>query len=120
MGLKVLIVDDSPVTRTMLAEFLGMLGHQVVGEAADLAQTLAARQAQAPDLITLDLSMAKEDGFTVLKAIRRIDAKVKVLIVSGNTQKEVYDQLLAAGANGFLTKPFTLADLTQAVAAAAP
>lgn len=112
---KVLVVDDSPVTRTMLSDFLSMIGHQVVGEASDLAQTLTAHKAQTPDLITLDLSMEKEDGFTVLKAIREIDKNVKVLIVSGNTQQDIYDQLLAAGASGVLMKPFTMADLMGAI-----
>ncbi len=119
MALKVLVVDDSPVTRAMLSDFLSMIGHQVVGEGVDLAQTLTILKAQTPDLITLDLSMEKEDGLTVLKAIRQADAKVKVLIVSGNTQQEIYDQLLAAGACGVLMKPFTLSELTTALDKAA-
>lgn len=113
--MKILVVDDSPVTRTMLSDFLSMIGHQVVGEAADLATTLQAREAQKPDMITLDLSMEKEDGFAVLKAIRSVDPAVKVLIVSANTQQEIYDQLLKAGATGFLVKPFSISDLTVAV-----
>jgi two-component system, chemotaxis family, chemotaxis protein CheY len=119
MGLKVIVVDDSPVTRTMLSDFLSMTGNQVVAEASDLTQTLQARQTHAPDLITLDLSMEKEDGLTVLKAIRQVDAKVKVLIVSANTQQDIYDLLLKEGATGVLTKPFTIADLNAALEKAA-
>ncbi len=115
MGLKVLVVDDSPVTRTMIADFLQMTGHQVVGEADNLADVLKLLEVHKPDLITLDLSMGQEDGFTVLKGIRAVDKQVKVLIVSANTQQEIYDMLIAEGATGFLMKPFSVADLTSAV-----
>lgn len=113
-----LIVDDSPVTRTMIGEFLMMSGHSVAGEAENLAQALAAYEAQKPDLVTLDLSMGQEDGFTVLKALRERDPKARVLIVSANTQSDIYDALVAAGAAGFLTKPFSMADLLGAAAKA--
>jgi CheY-like chemotaxis protein len=119
MSLKIVVVDDSPVTRTMITDFLQMVGHTVVAEAEDTAQTLGAREKYQPDLITLDLSLGKEDGFAVLKAIRQVDAKVKVLIISANTQQEIYDQLLAEGATGFLTKPFSVAELAAAVDKAA-
>ena len=119
MPLKVLVVDDSPVTRTMIADFLVMGGHQVVGEADNLAQTLQLVTAQKPDVITLDLSMGEDDGFAVLKAVRQIDSRVTILIVSANTQQEVYDQLMQDGASGFLTKPFSVAELIMAVNKAA-
>jgi two-component system chemotaxis response regulator CheY len=111
---KIIVVDDSPITRAMISDFLLMGGHQVAAEAEDMAQTLAAYAAHKPDLVTLDLSMGQEDGFTVLRALRGVDPKAKVLIVSANTQPEIYDQLLAEGAAGFITKPFTLADLIAA------
>jgi len=119
MGLKVLIVDDSAVTRAMISDFLQMTGYEVVGEAENLAQTLQLREAKKPDVITLDLSMGEDDGFTVLKAIRKVDAAVRVLIVSANTQDEIYDQLLKDGANGVLVKPFSIGDLSAAVQKAA-
>jgi two-component system chemotaxis response regulator CheY len=115
---KVLLVDDSAVTRMMIAEFLMMSGHQVAGEAETLEQALATYQAQKPDLVTLDLSMGDVDGFTVLRALREADPKARVLIVSANTQPDVYDQLMKEGAIGFIVKPFSLADLMAAVSKA--
>ncbi len=50
-----LIVDDSPVTRAMIGEFLQMSGHTVAGEAENLAQAVAAYDAHKPELVTLDL-----------------------------------------------------------------
>jgi two-component system chemotaxis response regulator CheY len=115
---KVLVVDDSEVARMMIGEFLILNGHEVAGEADSLAQALAAYAAKRPDLVTLDLSMGEDDGFAVLKALRQTDAKARVLIVSANTQKEIYDDLMKEGATGFLPKPFTMADLIAAVAKA--
>ena len=116
---RVLVVDDSAIARTMIGEFLMMSGHEVAGEAENMAQALAAYAAKRPDLVTLDLSMGEDDGFVVLKALRQSDAKARVLIVSANTQPEVYDDLMKEGAAGFLPKPFTIADLSAAVAKAA-
>ena len=115
---KVLVVDDSAIARTMIGEFLLMNGHEVAGEAESLAQALAAYSAKRPDLVTLDLSMGETDGFAVLKALKLADAKARVLIVSANTQPEIYDDLMKEGAAGFLPKPFTMADLVTAVAKA--
>lgn len=116
---KVLVVDDSAIARMMISDFLLMSGHEVAGEAETLAQALAAYAAKRPDLVTLDLSMGEDDGFTVLKALRQADAKARVLIVSANTQQDIYDDLMKEGAAGFLPKPFSMADLVAAVAKAA-
>ena len=110
------MVDDSAVARTLIMEFLLMNGHEVAGEAESLAQALAAYSAQWPDLVTLDLSMGEDDGFAVLRALREVDRRARVLIVSANTQSDIYDDLMKEGASGFLTKPFTMSDLVSAVA----
>jgi two-component system, chemotaxis family, chemotaxis protein CheY len=115
---KVLVVDDSAITRAMIGEFLILNGHQVAGEAENKAQALAVYAARRPDLVTLDLSMGEDDGFAVLAALLHVDAKARVLIVSANTQQEVYDDLMRSGAAGFLTKPFKIDELSAAVAKA--
>jgi DNA-binding NarL/FixJ family response regulator len=112
---RVLVVDDSEIARTMIGDFLLMNGHEVAGEAETLEQAVSAYAAKRPDLVTLDLSMGETDGFEVLRAIRHADPKAKVLIVSANTQQDIYDDLLKEGASGFLAKPFTMADLVAAV-----
>lgn len=109
------MVDDSPIARTMIAEFLTLNGHQVAAEAENMAQAVAAYAVQRPDLVTLDLSMGEDDGFTVLRALRGTDPKARVIIVSANTQQDVYDDLMKEGAAGFLAKPFTMADFVAAV-----
>jgi two-component system, chemotaxis family, chemotaxis protein CheY len=112
--LRVLIVDDNEASRVLLGCMIAELGHTTQAEAHDMAQALAAYQAQKPDVVTLDLSMPEADGLTVLKALRALDPAAKVLIVSGNSQQRIIDALLEAGAGGYLTKPVTADELGQA------
>ncbi|MBI3549618.1 MAG: response regulator [Elusimicrobia bacterium] len=112
--MKVLIIDDSPIARNMLSDMLAVTGNEVAGETDDLDQALALYKSTKPDLVTLDLSMPKADGMTVLKALRALDPKARVLIISANAQDNLKQDLTAAGAAGFLGKPFSIAELLGA------
>lgn len=110
--MKILIVDDSPVTRMMLRDLFETAGHVVSAEAESTATAVSAYQEHKPDLTTLDLSLVGETGLDVLKALRAIDPAVRVMIVSGNAQARVLEAARAAGATGFLAKPFNFDELT--------
>lgn len=116
--LRVLIVDDSPPMRFILRGYLEEAGHAVVGEAEDQASALAAYAQHKPDVVTLDLSLVKGDGLSVLKALRAADAKARVLVVSANSQKKVVETVMASGAAGFLGKPIEPDALAAALARA--
>jgi two-component system chemotaxis response regulator CheY len=113
MALRVLVVDDSLVARSLLKEFIDCCGHQVVAEAETLQGSLDAYREHKPDLVTLDLSLADTDGVTVLKALRAMDPNARVLVVSANVEGSVHEAVQAAGAVGFLSKPFSLADVNR-------
>jgi two-component system chemotaxis response regulator CheY len=115
MPLRILVVDDSVVARGLIQEFAECFGHQIVAEAATLPEAVAAYQSHRPDLVTLDLSLAEGDGLAVLKALRRLDPKARILVISGNVQQAVHEKVQEAGAAGFLSKPFTLSDLGRAL-----
>ena len=117
MPLRVIIVDDSPITRIMIRDMLESFDHQVVAETETLADTVKAYLTYKPDLVTLDLSLTKENGLTILKALREADPRAKVLIVSGNSQNKVREQIVTSGAAGFLSKPFDCDELMKAVKA---
>lgn len=116
MALKVLIVDDNPATRFMIKEMLETNGHKMVAEAECLADTLKAYETHKPDVVTLDLSLVKEDGITILKALKKLDAKAKVLVITGNSQKKIHDQVMETGASGYLNKPFYVDELLDSLA----
>ena len=114
MPLRILVVDDSPVSRILITEMVRDGGHQVVAEAENLSQVMEAYKTHKPDVVTLDLSLASEDGLTILKALRGFDAKAKVIVISGNSQTKVIEDILATGAD-YLPKPFDQEGLLKAL-----
>jgi DNA-binding NarL/FixJ family response regulator len=116
-AMKILIVDDSPITRSMLRDMFEIAGHEVAAEAETLAGTLENYRAHKPDLTTLDLSLVGTNGLEILKALRALDPQARVMIVSGNAQARVLEATRAAGASGFLAKPFNSDELAAAVKA---
>ena len=109
--MRIMIVEDNFIAREMLQEFCDLLGHEVVAIAEDLAGALAAYRQHRPDVVTIDLSLPKEDGLTILKALRQADPGARVVIVSGNCQERIRRDCLQAGAVELLPKPIELSDL---------
>lgn len=120
--MRVLIVDDNAPIRSMIRAMLERGGWEVVAEAADMKAALAAYETHKPDVVTLDLSLAdvEENGLTVLKALRRIDAGASVLIIAATAQGKMVEMLRREGASGYLAKPFNYDELIQAVDALRP
>jgi two-component system chemotaxis response regulator CheY len=115
MALRLLVVDDNQVSRILIMEMVRESGHQVVAEAESLQGAMEAYRTHKPDVVTLDLSLADEDGRSILKALRREDPRAQVVVISGNAQPQMREQLAAAGASGFVSKPFTPDDLARAL-----
>jgi two-component system chemotaxis response regulator CheY len=116
--LRVLIVDDNEAVRMILADMLSDLGHQVVGEAEDSDAAIAAYEKLKPDLVTLDLSLSAiggGDGLSVLRALRKKDAKARIIVVSGNSQKRICEQIEKEGAAALVPKPIQQAALIEAI-----
>ena len=115
-ALRILIVDDSPAMRSILRDAFELCGHRIVAETETMDETMNAYAAHKPDVVTLDLSLTECDGLSVLKAIRNLDERANVLVISANEQKKVQEAARAAGAIGYLAKPFQISDLMDAAA----
>jgi two-component system chemotaxis response regulator CheB len=106
--IRVLIVDDSGTTRTLLAAILAAdPAIQVVGEASDGLQGIALAQQLRPDLITMDLHMPRLDGLAATREIMET-APTPIVIVTGTTRvHEVKESLdtLRVGALDVVVKP---------------
>jgi CheY-like chemotaxis protein len=116
---KVLVVDDEPLLRTMLADGLEEAGHLVVtGDSGAAAIDLARRE--RPDCILLDIVMPGQDGFETCRALKRDAAlaRIPVFLVSATTDVRAVDQAEAVGAVGVLCKPVPVERLQHAVAMA--
>lgn len=112
---KLLIVDDSNIVRSKIARALGEHGLQVAGLASNGRDAIAQFQAVRPDVVTMDLTMPEMDGIECIRQIRAIDPKAKILVVSALADKATAIQALMEGAQGFLDKPFTEIELTEAI-----
>ena len=113
---RVLIVDDIPANRSVLAETLTQLGFDTI-EAADGLQGLEEARIALPDLILMDVRMPVMDGYESMQGIRQIEAlrETPIIAVSASATEEVQRRCLAAGASAFLTKPVVRCDLMQMV-----
>ncbi len=113
---KILVADDEQLIRQLVCDFLGEAGHTTV-EAADGAQAIAQFQ-KNPDiaLVLLDIMMPEKDGWEVTREIRA-QSDVPIILLSARSQE--FDQLTGfeAGADEYVTKPFSPVVLVKRVEA---
>ena len=102
---KILIVDDSAMSRRILRSILESGGHYVA-EAEDGMVALEKYFLEKPDLVFLDLIMKGMFGIDVLKKIRLMDDKAKIVVATADIQSSTQKMTDAEGAAGFVTKPF--------------
>ncbi|MBZ4323062.1 response regulator [Streptomyces huiliensis] len=112
---RVVVADDQELVRTGFRLILTARGIDVVGEAADGAEAVAAVREQRPDVVLMDIRMPAMDG---LEAARRVLAQVPdcrvIMLTTFDLDHYVY-AALAAGASGFLLKDVTPEHLASAV-----
>ena len=115
-GKTILVVDDSPTVRKLIAGKLEKCGHDVFCS-SDGVEAMDRLQDIVPDLILLDITMPRMDGYQVCKLIRSNDATkdVPVIMISGNDG--FFDKVRGrmAGTSGYITKPFGPETLMKAV-----
>jgi DNA-binding response OmpR family regulator len=102
---RVLVVDDEPMVRDVLARYLERGGFEVEA-VGDGERALAAFEARQPDLVLLDLMLPRVDGFEVFRRIRaRADSPVIMITARGQTTDRVVG--LEIGADDYVSKPFS-------------
>jgi DNA-binding response OmpR family regulator len=108
---KILVVDDEPPLRELVIVTLG--DAYACDEAADGDAALALLRKQQYDMVVLDVMMPGRSGIDVLREMRSDEAlrDVPVVVMSAWQSSEDIDAALAAGANGFLPKPFRVEEL---------
>jgi len=118
MARSVLVVDDEP-NIVLSLEFLMKQAGLEVRTASDGQTALAAVQADAPDLILLDISMPNGDGFEVCRKIREnpVWQDVRIIMLTAKGRDSERERGLAAGADDYIIKPFSTHDVIDRVAA---
>lgn len=111
-GQRVLIIDDSPTIVALLRKFLQQNGY-ITLEAYDAEEGVVMARAERPDLIFLDIVLPGMNGFAALRMLRREDATkdIPIIMISGNEQatEQFYAQKI--GADDFMKKPFSRAEV---------
>ena len=112
---RVLVVDDEPIVREVVARYLARAGY-VVDTAADGDAALAAFDAMPPDLVLLDLMLPRRDGFEVFAGLRRRSPTPVIMLTA---RGEETDRVLGLelGADDYVAKPFSPRELVARVGA---
>jgi two-component system chemotaxis response regulator CheY len=111
---KILIVDDSGLSRRTLRRILEPAGHQVI-EASDGMAALEKYFLEKADLVFLDLTMAGMHGFDVLAKLRQMDPAVNVIVATADIQTSTKAMVMEGGASDFIIKPFDLETVLKTV-----
>jgi two-component system chemotaxis response regulator CheY len=111
---KILIVDDSSMSRRMLRRIVESAGYEVV-EASEGAVGIEQFFLEKPDLVFLDLTMKDMYGLDVLGKLREINPDARVIVASADIQDSTREMVAAAGANAFINKPFSPEKVLQAL-----
>ena len=112
MAERILIVDDDPTVRSLIAEILELEGYEVE-TACDGAEAVEAVKRRPPATILLDMQMPIMDGWGVASALRQLGLGVPTLVMT--TAVNARERAAEIAAAGYLAKPFDLDDLLAAV-----
>lgn len=120
---RVLIIDDDDVARAVLLRTLTMAGHEAIG-ARDGVEGMARfrdHSVHRPvDLVITDIFMPNQEGLATIMELRRASPSLKIIAISGGGARASLDVLPVAealGAHRSLRKPFTPAEVMEAVRA---
>ena len=111
---RVLVVDDSALSRRTLRQILESAGYDVA-EAEDGLSALEQYFLEKPDVVLLDLVMKGMYGLEVLTKLRELDPDAKVVVVSADIQTSSQQLVEEAGAKAFVNKPFDKAEILGAL-----
>jgi two-component system, response regulator PdtaR len=115
MTRRVVIAEDEAIIRLDLKEILLDEGYDVVGETGRGDEAVDLVRAHHPDLVILDVKMPGSDGLAAARAIRDLELKVAVLILTAFSQRNLIDEARDAGVAAYLVKPFQRIELMPAI-----
>jgi len=114
-ALRVLVVDDEPIVRRMLAEVLGDAGIDVIGQAADGVEGVALARTSKPDAILLDIRMPNLDGLAAGRQVRETDPDVRLVFFSAYDDPTLKQEAHAIGVSTFLVKGCPFGEIVDAL-----
>jgi CheY-like chemotaxis protein len=111
---RVLVVDDEPAVRDLLAEILNSSGFQAV-TARDGRDAREFIRRNPVDLVITDLAMEGEEGIELIRTLRKENPQIRIIAISGTFGAEILTAARALGADATLTKPVSQATLLRSI-----
>lgn len=117
--LRVMVVDDTSVSRALIVDALDKMGVRGVVIAKDGAAALQTLVAQPVHLVISDMNMPGLDGLALLKRLRenKSTARIGFILITGSADKTLIERGRQYALNNYITKPFTVAQLRGAIEA---
>jgi CheY-like chemotaxis protein len=110
----VLVAEDDKLIRTIFVEIVKGEGFDVV-EADDGRRAFDLVTSRKIDMIISDMKMPEMSGFDLLLAVKKTHPEIPVTVITGFNSEYREDEALAAGADAYITKPFKVADVAEAL-----
>ena len=113
---QILLIEDEPLIRESLEDVLSLEGYDLV-TARDGQTGLKAIESRRPDLVICDINMPEMDGFSVLDTLRAdpVTRNLPFIFLTARSSRADLRRGMELGADDFLTKPFTVEELTKAI-----
>lgn len=111
----VLLCDDALFMRTMLRGIVSQAGYEVIGEAENGRVAVELYASLRPEIVIMDMVMPELSGVDAVRGICEIDPNARIVMCSAMGQQALVADALAAGARGFITKPFTASRVLEAL-----
>jgi DNA-binding NarL/FixJ family response regulator len=113
---KILVVEDHPLFRAMLAQLIRQeLGMTVCGETDNIREALQIINQMHPDAVIVDVTLRGSSGLELIKQLKVLDNKLPVLVLSMQAEQLYAERVLRAGAKGFVSKEESPAEVVKAI-----
>jgi len=114
--IRIALVDDHTLIRTSIKGILNAEPDiEVVGDAANLHESLAMIKQENPSLVLLDICLGHDDGLELLRQIKTAYPRIKCLIVTGFTEDDFILEAIQSQADGYLLKSCSMPELINAI-----
>jgi two-component system chemotaxis response regulator CheY len=110
----VLIVEDIGLQQSLLRGFLSGV-HTIVGTAETAVEAVALARETDPDAVVMDLNLAEGNGLDATRRIKALDAEIRVVVSTVTVSQETKQAAFEAGADAYLSKPYSQDDLLDAI-----
>ena len=114
-NLKIVVVDDSDFSRSLIIRMLRDTGFNIVGEAASAASALQVIKDRKPHVVITDIVMPEISGIELTEKINQDYKDIYVIVISSLSQEHVVLEAISAGASDFIAKPINQHQLVDSL-----